>query len=158
MRLYFLRHADAHPGMDDAARALSPKGREQARRLGSFLKQVGVAFDAAYASPLVRAVQTAELVLELGTGVRADDLQRVEALLNTTGPLEFQGWLRCLPEADHILLVGHNPSISEHVRRLLSLEDPTALDMSKGCLAVIRCDDGQSGVLKLYLAPKFLGG
>jgi phosphohistidine phosphatase len=158
MRLYFLRHAEALDGLDDAARPLSPRGHEQAREMGRFLKKAGVQFDAAFSSPLVRARETAERVLEVCGRVKPGQLVLVEALLNGTRALDFQGWLRGLPEVNHVLLVGHNPSLTEHVRRLLSVGDDEALDLPKGGLAVIRLLDGGSGVLKLYLSPKSLGG
>jgi phosphohistidine phosphatase SixA len=81
----------------------------------------------------------------------------VDALLNGVRALDFQGWLRGLPDARRVLLVGHNPSISERVRALLGIAEEEALDLPKGGLAVVRSTDGQSGVLKLYVSPKTLG-
>jgi len=65
MKLYFLRHAEAQDGTDDGARALTAHGKKEAREVGRFLKRAGIEFDAAYSSPLVRARQTAEIVLEI---------------------------------------------------------------------------------------------
>jgi len=157
MRLYFLRHAEALDGLDDAARPLSPRGHEQAREMGRFLQRTGVEFDAAYSSPLVRARQTAERLLGVCGRLEPNRLALVDALLNGTRSLDFQGWLRGLPDVRHVLLVGHNPSLSERVRTLLGIEDYGALDLPKGGLAVIRCTDGARGVLKLYVSPKTLG-
>ena len=154
MRLYFLRHAEARDGLDDAVRPLSPRGHEQAREIGRFLKQAGVEFDAAYSSPLVRARETAEDVLNVCGRIEPGQPALVGALLNGTRALDFQSWLRGLPAARHILLVGHNPSISERVRDLLSIADEEALDMPKGGLAVLRYLEGAGGELKLYVTPK----
>jgi phosphohistidine phosphatase len=157
MRFYFLRHAEALDGWDDAARPLSVRGEHQAREMGSFLKRIGVEFDAAYSSPLVRARQTAERVLGVGGGMGVDDLEVVDAMRNETGDLDFQGWLRSLPMAKHVLLVGHNPSISGRVRELLGMSDGLGLEFAKCGLAVVRTADGVRGELKFYGTPKTLG-
>ena len=45
MKLYFLRHAEALDGKDDAGRPLSPHGKKEARKVGRFLKGAGIEFD-----------------------------------------------------------------------------------------------------------------
>src|SRR5262245_48616891 len=65
MRIYLVRHGDAVPEEDagsDRDRWLSPRGREASRILGRLLREQNVTPDAIVASPLPRAVQTAELV------------------------------------------------------------------------------------------------
>ena len=157
MRLYFLRHADALGGVDDAARPLSPKGWKQSEAVARFLKTADIEFDAAYSSPLVRARETAEAVLEICGAVDSDDLKLDDALLNETSARQFTGWLRSLPEAKHVLLVGHAPSLAEHVRALLSVGDPEALNLSKGGLACLQTKDGRTATLKFLVTPKLLG-
>ena len=157
MRLYFMRHADALDGIDDAARPLSPRGWKQAKEVARFLKTAGIEFDAAYSSPLVRARETAEAVLKVCGGVEPDALKLDDALLNETSARQFAGWLRSRPEARHVLLVGHAPSLAEHARALLSVGDPEALWLSKGGLACLETEDGRSAVLKFLITPKLLG-
>ena len=65
-RIVLVRHADAvseGPGLPDEHRYLSAAGRQQSRELGALLAEAGIVVGAAVASPLVRAVQTGELVL-----------------------------------------------------------------------------------------------
>jgi phosphohistidine phosphatase len=157
MRLYFMRHAEALDGMDDGARPLSPRGWKQAKEIGRFLKTAGVHFDAAYCSPLVRARETAEAVLKVCGTLKAGELMLEEALGMGTSARQFSGWLRCLPEARHVLLVGHAPSLAEHVRALLDVRNPDALWLSKGALACLETGDGQRAVLKFLITPKVLG-
>ena len=157
MRLYFLRHADALDNANDAIRPLSPKGERQSRAVGGFLRDAGIAFDAAFSSPLVRARETAEIVLGLTGAVKPARLRAVDALLNGTSAREFEGWLRALQEVDHVLLVGHAPSLSERARVLLSIEDPGALDLPKCGLACVESEDGRQGALKFLVTPKQLG-
>jgi broad specificity phosphatase PhoE len=60
--LYVIRHGQASFGGGDYDR-LSDLGREQARILGSYLKEQGIFLDAAYCGTLQRQQDTAELAL-----------------------------------------------------------------------------------------------
>lgn len=62
-----MRHADAVPAdfdMPDDYRHLSERGRTTCRQVGRLLREAGVHVDAVITSPLVRAVQTAELMAD----------------------------------------------------------------------------------------------
>jgi phosphohistidine phosphatase len=122
---------DSHP-LGDAGRALTDEGREtmrlHARRLAS-----DVALEGILTSPLVRAVQTAEILAEAwGVGqvlVRAElDFGRasassMETLCRSVGP----GWA----------LVGHNPSMAEALEHLLG--HPAGVPrFRKGTVAALR--------------------
>src|SRR5262249_16813410 len=64
--ILLIRHAHAvdreQEDIGDDERWLTAKGRDVARRVGEALRKKGVAIDEVWTSPLVRAVQTAELV------------------------------------------------------------------------------------------------
>ena len=154
MKLYFLRHAEAVDGPDDADRLLSPRGKQQAREVGRFLKRAAVEFDAAYSSPLVRAKQTAEIVLET-CGLA--ELEIADALLNETSSAQFEDWLKNLPGAKHVLAVGHAPSLAERVRQLLGMANAEALQLPKGGLACLETEDRRAAALKLFVTPRLLG-
>jgi phosphohistidine phosphatase len=65
MRVILVRHAEAVPHEDagsDRDRWLSLRGREMARGLARLLREQSIEPDAIVASPLPRAVQTAELL------------------------------------------------------------------------------------------------
>jgi len=154
MKLYFLRHADALDGADDAARPLSPRGRKEAREIGRFLKQAGIEFDAAYSSPLMRAKQTAELVVDV---CGSTTLDVTAALLNEASAATFDEWLKGIPEAKHVCLIGHAPTLAERVRRLLGLETPETFKMPKGGLACLETENRRAAALKFFITPKVLG-
>jgi phosphohistidine phosphatase SixA len=156
MRLYFLRHAHALPGADDAARPLSPRGWRQARGMARFLEEAGIEFDLACSSPLVRACETAEAVLHCCGAVPAKRLRKVNTLLNDATQNQFDAWLRALPDANHVLLVGHAPTLADRVRALLGITDPDTLVLPKGALACLETEDRRTATLKLFLAPRFL--
>jgi len=154
MKLFFLRHAEAVPGENDTLRALSKDGRRQARDMGAFFASAGIEFAAAFSSPLVRARQTAEIVLELSNKKKPVKLQLTDMLLNTVEPQEFDSWLRRIKTDGRVLLVGHNPSMAEHVARLLDLPMASAIPMAKGAVAYLRWEPPDAAKLKLYITPK----
>jgi len=115
MRVTLIRHAEAgDDAPTDEARSLTTRGREDARRLGHALARRGVEFSLMVSSPLVRAVQTAEIVAaEIGYRQRlaVTDLlvpegaaSRVVAWLKTAG--------RQLEGSPSIALVAHEPILS----------------------------------------------
>ena len=157
MRLYFMRHAHALDGDDDAARPLSPRGREQSEAIAEFLANAGVKLEGAFTSPLVRAHQTAEIVLR-EMGVAGDvKLQTAKALLNETSEAQWNRWLHSLPERGHVLLVGHAPILAARVRALVTIAHPATFEMPKGAVASVETDDRHSGRLKYFVTPKSLG-
>ena len=111
MQIYLVRHGDAVPeeaAGSDRDRWLSPRGREAARVLGRLLREQAVAIDAIVASPLPRAVQTAELLAAV-----LDHLEPIatrRCLEPSAHPRVAAGELAALGGA--ILVVGHEPAIS----------------------------------------------
>jgi phosphohistidine phosphatase len=155
IRLHLLRHAHAGDAFewdgDDSRRPLTGKGRKQAERLGRFMCEHGIRPDVIVSSPLLRALQTAEIVAtELGMTVRRD-----ARLASGFGKHELWALLDELG-AREPLLVGHEPDLSS----LLSyLADAPRLPMRKGTLATVdletRLGDGE-GVLRWLLPPELL--
>lgn len=110
MSLYLLRHAEAVSEADDLSdesRFLTVRGRDTARRLGATLASLGIVPTAIVSSPLVRAVQTAEIVRH-AAGFDAT-LAIHEGLAPGRSVGRFVGELAALEGA---LLVGHEPSLS----------------------------------------------
>lgn len=71
MKLYLIRHGESEAnklhkqyiGGREVQTPLSSKGKEQALSLNKYLKDEGLKFDAVYASPALRTMQTASLAL-----------------------------------------------------------------------------------------------
>lgn len=156
MELYFLRHAEAEDGADDDARELTAKGRKDAAKIGTFLQRANIKFDAAYSTSLVRARQTAEIVLETCECLEGSGLEISAALLNETALEEFMRWLRALRRANHVLLVGHSPSTDARVAALLGLSAADGLKFPKGGLACVETENFRSGRLRFFIRPKLL--
>lgn len=152
-QLWLLRHADAEPHgtRADADRELTERGTRQARAAGIALARLGTAFDAVLFSPKLRALQTAELVAEQwSTG----DRERLRSHPPLAGGYEAQHSLEQLESlgADgRLLLVGHEPDLSQVVGELTG----GRIDLKKGGLAVVRLLAGAaSGELAVLMRPR----
>ncbi len=111
MRVFLIRHADAvaedHNFSDDT-RWLSGAGRETAVCVGGKLRELGIEVGAILTSPLVRAVQTAEIIAGM-LGYRSE-IRALEGLR----PSGFPGQVARVVEnvGEDVAIVGHEPSIS----------------------------------------------
>lgn len=136
MNLYLVRHADAEerkPGMADAERELTAKGREQAQRAAAWLKRQGARIEALVSSPLVRARQTAEPIAE-ALGVKVIEDVRLAGLRLSA---EAVGKLaRELGIGESLLLVGHEPDLSDLIRELTRGQ----VEMKKAAVALVQCE------------------
>jgi phosphohistidine phosphatase len=106
--IYLVRHAHAVDSVDDDARALSPEGRAQVRRLAAFLGASGEMQPAEiWHSPLVRACETATL-LAGALGLRVP-LRKVAGLRPGDDPATMAARLQ---SPLSMALVGHEPNLS----------------------------------------------
>lgn len=156
MEIYFLRHANAgEPKLNrakDEQRALDKLGIEQCHIVGRALAALKIEVDAVVSSPLVRAHQTAEIVAEeLGQkdSIVVDDALRPEASYE-----QFEELLARHKDKDAIMVVGHNPSQTEFLNRLLTGDDREAIDFKKGAIARVGAEAGKPAVLKWLMPPK----
>lgn len=159
MDLYFLRHASAgehrlNPKQDEK-RPLDELGGEQARRMGQVLAAMGVELDAVISSPLTRATQTAALAAEeLGfeKSMLLEDSLRPDAEFE-----QFRDLLRRHAKQKAIMVVGHNPTISEFLSKLVSNDAvDSSIELKKGALAKVEMK-GRRPHLQWLLTPKMVG-
>ncbi len=112
MKLLLLRHGEAVPARvagSDTRRWLTVNGRATIRRVAAAAKAEGVALTQVYASPLVRAVQTAEL-LARGLDYEAEVIVRQP--LDNAPTAHILALLDQHDDGDTVALVGHNPSMN----------------------------------------------
>ncbi len=136
MDLFLIRHAHAvdGDGLRDDDRPLSRDGRRQALDIGGALARQKVRFACIVTSPLVRAVETAELV---AVTIGYDGGLDVSDALRPDGSWKHlqREILEAHDDAAPLALVGHEPSIGHFLSKLLHQK---GLSMSKG--AVVRLD------------------
>jgi phosphohistidine phosphatase len=157
VRLYFLRHGaaadrDAWHG-DDADRPLTDEGRERIAREARTIARLGLALDVIVTSPLVRARQTAAIVAEaLEMREKLVEDRRLAPGFDIVG---LAGILETHRDAAVVMVVGHEPSMSATIGRLIG---GAAIDFKKGSLArVDLLDDSHwRGMLVWLVPPKIL--
>lgn len=158
MVIYFLRHASAGQPFDNARkdekRGLDKEGIEHCGMLGRFLAAADVQVEAIVSSPLKRAAQTAFLV---GNEMGFDGKIQMEAALRPAGTFaEFRSVIEKHRKQDAILVVGHNPNLSEFLGKLISVTGcEAAVDLKKGAVARIELRRN-SGELLWCVTPRVL--
>jgi len=139
VEVFLIRHAaavDETLELRDPLRHLTPEGREQAKALGDRLRWHDCHPTHLWTSPLVRAVQTAELVAAgLQIPIAVDVLPH---LAPGESPRAVQKALEALPRDAHVILVGHEPGISG-IGELLLGGDLAALQKAEA----VRIIDGK---------------
>jgi phosphohistidine phosphatase len=156
MILYFLRHASAGEHLatpkKDEKRALDQDGIEQCGYVGRALNALQVQVDAIISSPLKRCTQTASLVgNELGYEGK---LQLDAALRPEAGLADFRKLLEKYARLEAIMVVGHNPNLSQFLGSVISDSGCEAsLELKKGSVAKVEMRRS-SGTLQWCLTPK----
>ena len=128
MQVFLIRHAEAIQEtlvVRDRHRYLTPEGRRQARALGDRLRWHDCVPTHIWSSPLVRAIQTAELVASgLACGL---PVEAVPALAPGDDARTLDARLSALPAAAVVVVVGHEPILSLLGTRLVGGPDLPAL-------------------------------
>ncbi len=156
MVVYFLRHASAGERMSnpkkDEKRALDKNGIEQCGEVGRALAALDVHVDAIVSSPLKRATQTASLV---GNELSYEGkLQLEDALKPAATYTDFRKMLDKYAKFESIMVVGHNPNLSEFLGRSVSEPGGEAnADLKKGAVARVEMSRN-SGVMQWMFTPK----
>jgi phosphohistidine phosphatase len=113
VEVFLIRHAtavDETLELRDVFRHLTPAGRDQARALGDRLRWHDCEPTHLWTSPLVRAVQTAELVAAgLQMPITVDVLP---ALAPGESARAVVAAVQALPPSSKVVLVGHEPGLS----------------------------------------------
>lgn len=123
MEIYLVRHAEAverAEGLEEGTRWLTKKGRKSMQKGAPRLRKKRVRPDLIITSPLTRAVQTAELLMaEVGSRaeLRADSRLAPDATVEQLVEL-----IRETRQGDRLMLVGHEPLLSQTAALLLGKE------------------------------------
>ncbi|HZQ23725.1 MAG TPA: phosphohistidine phosphatase SixA [Terriglobales bacterium] len=158
MIIYFLRHASAGQHManpkKDEKRGLDKDGIEQCGYVGRALAALEAGVDLIVSSPLKRSMQTASLVgNELGYEgkIQMDDGLRPGATFS-----DFRKLLDKNAKLESVMVVGHNPNLSEFLSRLISGTGCEAnLELRKGAVARVEMKRNAAS-LHWCVTPKIL--
>jgi len=159
MIVYFLRHASAGESLSDAKkdkkRPLDAIGITQSHSVGRALAALDVQPDLIISSPLTRATQTASLVAnELGFEGK---IQIDQSLTPEASYSDFADLLRRVASAESLIVVGHNPNLSEFLGKTVGGRSNRAdIDLKKAGVARVEMRRS-SGRLTWYLTPKIIG-
>ena len=139
MKLYLVRHAEAierSGTTPDASRYLTTEGRRAFRKIARRVREAGVAPDVIFTSPLLRAVQTAEILAErlkhegpvivareLSPGFDLPDLRSLLVGAGSPGEAAF---------------VGHEPDLGLLAAAMMTL--PKAFPLRKGAVLALEAD------------------
>lgn len=156
MELFLVRHAEALPAGEaesDETRPLSPRGVARLVAGATGLARLGVRFDRIYHSPLLRAVETAELLTPLldpeGETIVCPELARPPV------PALWEGLA-----GKRVALVGHEPYLSELFASLvlgwevLAAEGHEPFSLEKGGVAWISGKPRPGGMRLHALFPE----
>src|ERR1041385_3939688 len=147
MNIFILRHGLAvdhgAPGYpDDASRPLTAEGKAKVRQIARAIEKLDLDFDLILSSPLKRARQTAEIAAEelrLNKKLAFSDALtphgNTKDLINQINQLEPK----------NIVLVGHEPYLSELISLLVSGSSGFSVELKKGGLAKLSSEDLKHG-------------
>jgi phosphohistidine phosphatase len=159
MELYILRHGIAvdrgTPGYKkDGDRPLTPEGEEKMREIAEAILGMDLKFDLILSSPYVRAEQTAHIV----AGELDEEVNFSDFLKPGGNSLELIAEIND-EKPQRILLVGHEPDLSQFVSVLVTGGSDALIDLKKGGLCKLTTDKlvfGRCATLNWLLTPKQL--
>ena len=115
MRLYLIQHGIALPEEKDPEKSLSPEGKEETQRAAEFLKTKNIEVDAVWHSPKLRAIQTAQIIVNsivCSEIKERDDLNPLDSVENF--PKEIKS------SNKNLMIIGHLPFLQKLASLLLS--------------------------------------
>jgi phosphohistidine phosphatase len=140
----------------DAARPLTPKGKRQLRQIATALQNLGLDFNLILSSPFLRARQTAEIIAR--SRKRKNRVAFSDELAPGGNPKALIQQLNELkPVPENVLLVGHEPYLSELIGLLISGGTTTDIELKKGGLGKLEAAPlrfGRCATLAWLLTPK----
>jgi phosphohistidine phosphatase len=142
------------PGIPDDERPLTGRGRRRFHRAARGLARIADRPGVLLTSPLPRARATAEIAARAWGRVEPQD----EPALARGRIADITALLGRLPPEATVALVGHEPTLSALLARLLGCGRAEGLALRKGGAALVDLEGtpGEGGRLIWYLTPKIL--
>lgn len=157
--LMLLRHAKSDWKKDNQAdinRPLSDKGKKNAAKLGKWLKEKNFFPDLILVSPALRAQQTLKRICNecSASAITVENLYLADIV-------QLQQVLADAPQAERIMIIGHNPGLEDLYNLLISETEPTHVQLFPTCAMahfIMPNDwkniDAGDGKLQQFITPK----
>jgi phosphohistidine phosphatase len=164
LNIFVLRHGIAvdlgSPGISkDADRPLTPKGERKLWQVADAMAALDLSFDLILTSPYTRALQTAELIAEALTAKKK--LEQTDHLTPGGSSRKLIEYIAAQkPAPEDVLLVGHEPCLSDLISYLISGDTHVSVLMKKGGLCKLSIESlqyGRCAVLEWLLTPRQMG-
>ena len=149
MRLYLIRHGIAVDRSEpkcppDPERPLTPRGRRRTRASAEGFLALGVEPDALLSSPLIRAMQTAEIFADV-LGFPVPKIQQTDALKVASPPSELLRELAKL-RARQVMCFGHEPHLHQVHRAHILRAQSQVTELKRAGIACLETEDVFAGV------------
>ena len=164
MNIYILRHGlaeERHGGAiasQDAKRPLTHKGIRKLKKIAKAMRKLELEFDLILSSPYTRARQTAEIIFHKAKG--QGRLEFSETLIPAGNRRQLITYLKTGSAThDNVLLVGHEPYLSDLVSLLVFGKTGFSIALKKAGLCKLSTDaleHGRCATLHWLLTPNYL--
>jgi len=162
MNLYIIRHGIAQElgkknEFNDEKRALTGDGRNRMREVARGLARLETEIDLILTSPLLRAVETAQILAE-ALGLKKNEIVETANLAPGANPDQLFAEIKGR-EAAAIALVGHQPDLGDFVSRIVTVTGGFSMELRKGgacCVNVTETTPVLRGELVWLLTAKQL--
>lgn len=145
MQILFVRHSDAAQfAAADFERPLTDIGKEHARRAADQLRGIDLKDFLALVSPALRTIETWNII---SNSLHLDDTcQRVVELYNS----DLETYFEVIEnnKSTNLIIIGHNPAISQTIASLLDQQ----IDLAPSEWVLLEIDENSANakVLNLY--------
>jgi phosphohistidine phosphatase len=164
MDLYLIRHAEARPvekGAEpsDEERPLTDTGHLQAQALAEALQRHGVHLEQVASSPLLRARQTAEDLMQKWKAP-LPELLLCDALAPDMGKARKLNKFLFKLTVNSVALVGHMPDLADYAGWLIGSKK-SQIAIAKAGVAKVECEavpDKGAGTLVWLVSPEWYTG
>lgn len=145
MDVLLVRHAKAEEreifaltGAEDALRPLTKAGAREMRKVARALQRLVSRIDVLASSPLLRTLQTADILAERVGG----KVVQLPQLAPGHEPGQLLTWLRSQGDNPCVALIGHEPDLGVLAAWLLTGGQHGFLPLKKGGACLLRFNDG----------------
>jgi phosphohistidine phosphatase len=158
MNLYLMRHAIAaepEENVEDSQRPLTKNGEKKLEKIARNLEKLDLDIDIILTSPYLRARQTADVVAD-ALDMKKKRVVESENLIPLGFAEKLVEEINAREPAENLLLVGHEPFLSQLVGMLTAGTADLQIDMKKAGLCKLSIEQlsyGRCATLEWLLTP-----